>query len=199
MNFSMRLSPSLKLKQKIGLTLKQRFTMRLKMVLAITDRQLNPLAVCCSCGHSLSLEEILKGFLPDPVNTTTQCPVCKYRFQPKLNCRDPYGAYSVSFYCASQTLHRLNPQRFYTPEEFQKTQPSLYHSALAHFGSLHGAFKQLGHNYPHDKQKKWREKARPFLGRYPDSLIAECVGVTTSAVGQYRRSRGIPSWSKNKK
>jgi hypothetical protein len=57
-------------------------------------------------------------------------------------------------------------------------------SALVHFGSLSAAFAKVGIEYTAEaeKRKGWQDRIATFLGRVPDTLIAEVVGVSVTTV-----------------
>jgi hypothetical protein len=199
---SIGLSQSLTLTQRLSQELKlsasQRHIMLLTLLQGLRGKQMNTEAKCFHCGFELSKEDILKGFLDDPEDTTTKCPRCEERFQPHLIHKDPYGSYRVNFMCPDQTLHRLTDDMAeMKPKELEKANASLYHSVLANFGTLYSAFKKFGISYKYDLLQNWKEKARPFLGHYPDCMIADCVGVSRSSVQRYRQSLHIDSWKEN--
>ena len=188
-----------RLTQQLRLSAAERHIMLMTLVQGIQGKQMNTKGSCLHCGFSLSKEDILKGFLDDPEDTTTKCPRCEKRFQPHLIHKDPYGSYQVNFLCPGQTLHRLEDGKMsdLKPKEIEKVNASLYHSVLANFGTLYAAFKKFGVAYEYDKQQNWREKARPFLGKYPDCMIADCVGISRASVQKYRQSIHVNSWQEN--
>jgi hypothetical protein len=98
----------------------------------------------------------------------------------------------MRFYCPSQTTHRLTEAlSLLSPEEFRGKEPSLYFSALTHFGTLKRAFEEVRLTYQHQEVRDWKDKVGAFLGQLPDSVIAECVGVSTGQVRSLRRKLGI--------
>ncbi len=194
MQLGLSMSLSQHLDQQLQLSQSQKLSMRNELRDAMGDKPWHPKAVCHFCSKRLTNEEILKGFLDDPNDTTTECPKCKQRFQPLLTRWESSSEMSLMFYCELQTLDRLQDMERLNPNDIRSKNASLYESALSHFGSLSAAFKRLGIKYAR-AQKAWKDKVRPFLGDYPDALIAECVGVSRSSVQKYRTDLGIGSWA----
>jgi len=67
---------------------------------------------------------------------------------------------------------------------------------MTHFGSLANAFKKMGVKYTKEEKTLWHVKVQPFLGRMPDKMIAEVVGVGPALISALRRSYRIPRFSK---
>ena len=191
LRMSMQMRVAQRLEQSLQLSMSQKLDLRLALLDALRGIQLTPRAVCTHCGHRLSNDEVLRGFTQDPKDTSTGCPKCEGRFQPKLKHTSLGGSVEVNFLCAIQTLDALRDKQELSPDELRRLHAPAYHSALTHFGSLTGAFKELGVKYRKEIYKSWREKVRPFLGEYPDGLLAECVGISRASIQGYRKKLGI--------
>lgn len=170
---------------------------RLQLVLAIHGEDYSPTAQCPLCSHKLKPLEILKGFLDDPIDRTTKCPSCEARFTAKLIARGQASTVELLFLCAQQTLYELKRIRLLTPEALEKEEPAVYRSAIFHFGSIHGAYKANGADYPYPVPA-WKDKIRPFLGRLPDVELARAVGKCAKTIRKMRTSRGIPRYLKSR-
>ncbi len=67
-----------------------------------------PLAVCPSCKHELTDEEIRKGFSTDPLDFNTTCPKCGTRFFASLIISvDGRVVEQITYFCPDQTLHQM--------------------------------------------------------------------------------------------
>lgn len=189
---SLRLSTDQKL--EVGHRMIQ---IRMELAESIHGRRYNQKGVCPKCGRTLTSREILEGFIDHPTDTTTECPQCTTRFQPKLVSLGIGSSIEVSFMCSGQVLHALRDQDTKKPDEIARYLPSVFQSAVLHFGSLRAAFKRLGEkdgtpiDYPHEDFGDWKTKVRPFLGQLPDTHIAEIVGVSKTTIGNMRREQGI--------
>ena len=154
---------------------------------------------CTSCKRRLSSREILEGFSNSPTDTTTMCPHCKTRFQPRLIAwgRDATSNIEVLYYCPVQTLYALRGQESKRPEDLAKTLPGVYQSALLHFGSLRVAFTKVGEQigqaieYALGDVDGWQTKVGPFLGLLPDTHIAAIVGVSHTTIRNRRKRAGF--------
>ncbi len=171
-------------------------TLRLMLVQIIRNEEYEPLGVCPRCGHKLSLREILEGFNDDPADFDTTCSFCEERFRALLRCRTPSGYMELDFICPQQVLANLEGKEGFLPGHILRTNTSVYYSALIHFGTLGAAFKDLGKKYPFQEMKPWKNKVASFLGRLPDTEIADIVGVSSQTVGRLRKKIGIPRFSK---
>jgi hypothetical protein len=200
MNMTMRLDLSQRLtvaqRQDIVLSL------RLELLHILRGEYGKPHAICPKCDHRLTAAEILRGFGEDPYNFTTTCPrkSCAAQFEAQLHCYTGTNNLSraeMRFYCPSQTIHRLTEALCsLSPEDFRNKEPSLYFSALTHFGTLKRAFKEARFTYLHQEIRDWKDKVCAFLGRLPDSVIAECVGVSTGQVRLLRRQLEIDPYDR---
>jgi predicted nucleic acid-binding Zn ribbon protein len=192
------LSPSIRQDQRLVQSQGHRLALRLTSIArlreALGQDKYEPEGRCDGCGYCLKLSEILAGFLDDPYDTTTECPKCVTRFQPRLVAARAHVKIETFFYCPQQTLHALAAHKRSSPRTIQAANASLYQSALCHFGSLRAAFDRVGETYEYDERPaKWEQKVEPFLGRMTDKLIAECVGVPVGEIRAYRQSLSIPS------
>lgn len=167
---------------------------RLEIVEAVWGAKYSPRAKCpagAGCGRELTAFEILQGFRDDPTDYTTACPGCGYRFQPILRTTFSTGSAEIPFYCALQTLEGLRGKESLSYDDLNKKHASLLHSASVHFGNISAAFEKIGCDYPLDVNLAWKEKVRPFLGKVPDTVIAEIVGTSRSSVRRLRVKHGI--------
>jgi hypothetical protein len=147
-----------------------------------------PAAVCPHCDLRLKPAEILVGFLPDPHDITVGCPRCKKRFDASVIIgQDSSQAYS--FLCGVQLLAVLRGlSEQVHPSTLQSERPEIYYSALFHFGSVEGAYRQIGGRYPYrdEKDLSWHTKARPLLGNIRDEDIAAVLNVSNESVSSLR-------------
>ncbi len=175
------------------LTIDQRFALRLELLLVLGGTNYRPKAVCPKCGHVLTDAEILKGFNRDPNDLLTTCPKpdCRERLRAHLRWSSSAGSAELQFFCPTQTTHALEGRQGRSPEELEKDNPSVYHSAITHFGTLKTAFASIGVAYAFNERVDWRRKVTPFLGQMPDTLIAECAGISASSVRRLRTKQRI--------
>lgn len=164
--------------------------LREELVEALRGERFTPHAIC-SCGHTLTSLEIIKGFNTDPTDYNTTCSVCGNRFRPNLTVSSALGLASVLFYCPAQTLDQIKGKEHLAPEVWKSGDTSLYRSAIYHFGGMAQAFAQLGVEYPFEELPDWQQKIGDFLGTMPDTTIAECVGQPVSVIRKIRRELGI--------
>lgn len=165
---------------------------------ALREERYEPDGKCPFCEHRLTNGEIITGFNRDPNDYTTKCPMCKKRFEPKL-VYAPMGGlrFELAFYCPTQVLARMENEAgllVMHPAEIKREHPAVYHSAVAHHGSLKAAFKKIGREYrfvERDQKDDWRGKVVPFLGRMPDTVIADCAEISVGFVRQLRRQMKI--------
>lgn len=205
MGFSLGLvlGHQMKLKQEARLSAEQRlqianqlFGLRMDLIHALRGERYQAGEACPHCDNRLSPAEIIGGFNQDPDDFSTRCVACGYRFEPRLVCFGDGTRIEVPFYCAMQVLHRLPGKEILSPEEFMKTHPAIYRSALVHHGSLRKAFAKMDIVYSFEETSGWKDKIIPFLGRLSDRAIAECVNVSAMTIGNLRRKLGIPVYSK---
>lgn len=195
-DLNLRLAPRLTLEQRV-LVLQHTLSLRLELVAAIRAEQWKSNARCPQCNRRLTLLEILKGFNQDPGDVTTGCPKCNRRFRPFLICQGDGWAAEIPFYCPSQVLEMLKGEEGLSPAQLSKKYSAIYRSTLIHFGTLGNAFAKIGITYIFKEVDAWKQKARPFLGRLPDGVIAECVGRSARTIGTERRRLRIPRYSKS--
>lgn len=193
------LKQSIELSQQ--LTLEQRHLLcshllglQLELIQALREENYQPEGSCPSCRHVLTPLSIIQGFRDDVNDFTTKCPVCKVRFEPKLICRDTTGYVALQFYCGVQTLDQLLGLHTLAPADILSKHPSIYRSALVHFGGVRTAFARLGLQYQFEEVPMWQVKVRTFLGRMSDRRIADAAGVKASEVRDLRKSFDIPEY-----
>lgn len=202
-NLSQSFGQRLEVRQEQRLTLAQRILVqtyqvrtRLELIQELRGIQYEPTAICPRCNRKLTTVEILAGFTDDPDDRTTQCTGCFLRFEPLLVHRAESGVVELPFYCASQVLPRLERFAQLSPQEISSQHQAEYHSAILHYGTLTHAFAAAGLTYHHDEPvEDWRDRVQSFLGKLPDTVIAEVLGVSARAVGSQRRKARIPAYS----
>lgn len=155
-----------------------------------------PEGVCPKCGRKLTSVEILKGFRPDPYDFTTACTGCGARFRPKLIWSTTISRVEIPFYCELQTQEKLRGLEHLNPEELKAHNLGIYHSAIAHFGLLKNAFRAIGIEYQFDEVSAIESKVAPFLGKLPDTMIAELSGLSVRKIGRLRRTAKIEACSR---
>ena len=182
--------------QRQAMTMMQVFTLRLELVGALHggpngNRQYTPTAICPKCARNLTSIEIIKGFRDDTNDFTTGCSGCQTRFDPKLIWRNSAVRVEIPFFCNMQTQAQLAGLESLSPENFEKKHPALYHSAVVHNGTLKAAFERLHITYGFVEIVDPKEKIRPFLGRLPDTVIAEVSGIGINSVRRLRKGLQI--------
>ena len=165
----------------------------------IHGEEYKPRAECLKCGYQLTDLEIMKGFNDDPRDYTTCCPKCNDRFEPALVHKTVSGSVQRAFYCPLQTLDRLRDLVQTPLEELMGNKhASVYYSAIAHFGGIKQAFKRLGLTYAFASDLDWKKAIGPFLGKMADSVIAEIVGSSSSAIRRLRQRAGAPAYNRRR-
>jgi hypothetical protein len=155
---------------------------------------------CKYCDYTLTIAEIVKGFLDDPNDYTTECPKCNRRFAPIMRTGDVGVSWiEQPFYCGVQTLSQLEQLGVRSPEVLMREHPAIYDSALFHFGTIAAAYKRNGKEYDFDPLPGWNEKIIPYLGKAPDTVLAECVGQGVRTIRRMRSDREIPPYRRGKK
>lgn len=162
-----------------------------ELVEAVRGTRYEPQARCGQCGCHLTDLEILKGFRDDPLDYTTECPKCHWRFEPRLHASTQLTSMDIMYLCPVQTLHKLQSLQDTPLDEFKRLHGTVYHSALTHFGGLKQAFAQLGMEYAFEADLDWRKKVVPFLGKLPDTVIAKLLGASVWQVRRLRAAKSI--------
>lgn len=206
MGFCHRHEVQQKQQQELTQEMKQRlisycFQLKLALIGELGGERYQPKAVCPKCGRELDAAEILRGFSDNVTDYTTACsnPRCPTRFRPLLVSLGDVSRIETPFYCPAQTLDQLRGKEGLKPEELAKKNSGVFNSALAHFGSLKAAFKKIGVNYPFEGiASDWEKKVEEFLGRLPDTVIANCARVRVVNVRELRNKLGIEPFSKAK-
>lgn len=151
-----------------------------------------PRAICPGCNHPLTQAQIEAGFSDSPTNHAVKCPLCNNSFYAELVSKTKSGHIVAGHYfCREQTLHEMRAHSGVSPSEFESKMKSIYLSALRHFGSLKVAFKKLGVKYGFTEVPKWKEVAREFVGKLPDTVIAKELGVPVRIIRRFRNSLGV--------
>lgn len=168
------------------------------MIASLRGERYEPQPLLCKkCRHTLTALEILKGFSSDPLDTTTACPKCGTRNQPLLGYRTDAGSVTIEMLCAAQTLHALKGWDILSPKAIESHDPSAYKSAVYHFGGLAQAFKEIGVKYTEESFDGWLEKVAEFLGKLPDTKIAQAINKPASFVRKLRHKLGIKRFRKS--
>ncbi|TSC67085.1 MAG: hypothetical protein G01um101472_533 [Parcubacteria group bacterium Gr01-1014_72] len=193
MSLGMQLSQSPQPSQTHSLELSQahRLSLRLALIGELWDERYEPQAVCPKCRRALTPTEIIGGFNQDPNDFTTECTGCCHRFPPELVCFGNASRVVLPFFCDSQTLHQLSGKERLSPKQLASEHPAIFRSAVIHHGSVRRAFERIGIRYPFEEIADWKDKVRGFLGRLPDTIIAECVDVSVKVIRLMRRELGI--------
>jgi hypothetical protein len=169
---------------------------RRELVEALHGEKYTPRASCPECSHDLSDYEIMKGFKDDPRDYTTCCPKCQHRFLPRMFHVREGGTTDIAFYCPMQILDRLPALKDVPLDEFRTKHAAEYSSAVIHFGGLKQAFAKIDLIYAHEAALDWKNQVGSFLGKMPDTVIAELVGAKAWAVRRLRRDQGILAYSR---
>ncbi|OGD31799.1 hypothetical protein A3C91_00015 [Candidatus Azambacteria bacterium RIFCSPHIGHO2_02_FULL_52_12] len=197
----MGMSLDIHIKQKQELKLKQRlqlhqraFGLRMELVQALRGVRYTPKGDCPQCNKKMTPVEIIRGFNQDPNDFTTRCARrrCGYRFTPILAYSMGAIQAEIPFYCAAQTLARLPGKETLSPERFAREYSAIYHSAVIHHGGIGQAFRKIGTTYAFKELDGAKRKIKPFLGKLPDTVIAECADIPVSAVRAMRKQLNIP-------
>jgi len=194
-HLSQRVEQRLEAKQEIKLeqAVKAEYVLsaRLALVQALRGEKYEPKAKCPECGRDLTAVEIIRGFNQNPNDFTTRCTRCGFRFEPKLICFGKGSKMELPFYCDSQALNQLRGLQNLTAEELATKHPAIYRSSIVHNGGIRQAFAKIGIDYQHEEIHDWKNKIKPFLGKLPDTIVAECVDVPVSAIRRIRKKLGI--------
>lgn len=143
----------------------QILSMRVGILSAIyPEDKFHPEGHCPDCGHKMSHEEILVGFSDDPHDTTTACPKCSKRFQPRLASQSAATKIDLPFYCELQTLGMLEELEDDSFEEIQKSHPAVLASARYYWGTLTKGFALLDIEFEGEPQLSWKDKVNGVLG-----------------------------------
>ncbi|MEK7568963.1 MAG: hypothetical protein AAB497_02520 [Patescibacteria group bacterium] len=178
-----------------------KIALKLGLIQELRGEEYKPKGDCPKCGRALTPAEIIRGFNQDPRDYTTRCPKCGSRFVSYLmaRSRNGIGHAEMKFYCAIQTLDQMKGKEGFSPKELLKKHPAVYHSAIVHFGSIKNAFKQNGIAYPHEEGVDgWKDKIQSFLGRMPDTVIADCVDKPVGIIRKMRKELGIQRYTAEK-
>lgn len=193
---SLQQRPELTQAQQVTLLQSHTLSLRLQLLAEIRGFQYHPAGKCPNCSRQLTPLEIIKGFNNDPNDFTTVCTACNQRFEPKLKHHSALGAMELPFYCSVQALGQLEPLSAFDPDQLKKDHPAIYHSVIVHHGTLRNAFKKINVAYQFDEVVDWKTKVAPFLGRLPDTVIAQIVGATAKSVSALRKEHGISRCTK---
>jgi hypothetical protein len=199
MHLTQHLSQSLLLTQEQRLKVSQlSFSLRLQLIQELRNERYEPQASCPKCLRDLTPVEIIKGFNQDPNDFTTCCTKCGHRFAPKLICFGNGTKIEIPFYCDVQTLSQLKGKENLQPEHLQREYSGLYRSAIIHYGCIRRAFEKIGVEYDFEEISDWKSKVTPFLGRMPDTIIADCVDASVTKIRAMRRKLGISRYTSRK-
>ena len=172
-------------------------SLRIKLVQALSGEKFRPRGICPKCFKKLTTIEILKGFSDNPSDFTTRCPRCGKRFESILIQFSKVGQAEIPFYCSVQSLDQLRGKENLSPEKIAVRFAGLYRSIAFHHGTLHKAFEKIGISYPFSEIPKWEKKVLRFLGRMPDTVIAECAGVSVNKIRYLHAKHDIPHYTRD--
>ncbi len=193
---SVQIAQSIRLSHDIRLKLQSKtLELRIGLIGALRDERYTPQGACPSCGRKMTALEIIKGFNSDPNDFNTTCTGCSLRFPPQLVCFGNGSSIELPFWCDSQTLYHLQGKETLSPEKLMTEHPAIYRSAIVHHGGIKQAFVKNGVEYPFEEISDWKSKVGGFLGKLPDTVIAECANVGVSAVRKVRKSLGIARYT----
>ena len=187
---SAKLSAEQRLEQKTRLKLSI-LSQWLQLVGEMRGERYSPKGTCPECHRELNPVEILGGFNDDPNDFTTRCSGCGHRFQPILISFNGISSMEFPFFCDIQTLNKLQDKKDVCPDDLARLHPATYRSAIVHHGNLKNAFKKISIDYLFDEITDWRNKIKPFLGKLPDTRIAEALNVPVSSIRGMRRKAGL--------
>jgi hypothetical protein len=190
--------PEVKQEIKLEQKVKQEhiFTLRLVLIQALRGEKYEPKAKCPECGRDLTAMEIIRGFNQDPYDFSTCCARCGFRFEPELVCFYGENQMELPFYCDIQALDQLQELKGLTIEELATKHPAIYRSSIVHHGGISQAFAKIGIDYQHEEIRDWKNKIKPFLGKLPDTIVAECVDISVSTIRRIRKKLGIERFTK---
>src|SRR3989344_1344742 len=175
------------------------FGLRMDLVYELHGERYEPNGQCPKCFRRLTPVEIIRGFNQSPRDFTTQCPKCRRRFEPSLVVFSNGVNVYLPFYCDIQTLEMMRGKDKISPEKFASGHPAVYRSAIVHHGNLRQAFNRIGVRYNFKEETHdWKNKVGPFLGRLPDTIIAECVDKPVHIIRVMRRKLGISRYTLSK-
>lgn len=196
LHHSVQIAQSLRLSKAIRVQIQGRaLQLRLGLIGALRGEQYTPRGTCPSCGRKMTALEIIKGFNTDPNDFSTLCSGCNTRFQPQLVCFGNGSSLELPFWCDCQTLYHLQGKETMSPEKLMVEHPAIYRSAIVHHGGIKQAFAKNGVAYPFKEISDWKSKVGAFLGKLPDTVIAECASVSVRAVRKVRNDLGIARYT----
>lgn len=165
---------------------------RLGLIGEVHGGNYRPSARCPGCYRDLIPLEIIQGFSTDPMDYTTRCTKCNKRFEPKLVWYSSDAVkLELSFYCDVQVLAQLRGLEQMTPDQIRQQSPAIYHSVRVHHGNFRRAFAKIEIQYAYEDVPGWQEKIQSYLGKLPDTVIAEVVDVSVRKIRQLRVAAGI--------
>jgi hypothetical protein len=185
---------SLRLSQALRKLIAERLlTIRLELVSQIHGVVYTPDLSCPNCNHEVGLVDILKGYSADPTDLHTTCPICEKKFVAQIRS----GPVELVWYCPMQTIEALRGFVRKSPVQILTANPSLYHSAVTHFGGVANAFREGDMEYEYEEKVLWHERVIPFLGKMTDAMIAEVVGVSAGTISRLRKKLGISRFNRS--
>ena len=110
--------------------------------------QYEEVAVCPTCRHGLTADEIEAGFTTNVFDLTTGCPVCQTRFLAHLIISvDGEETERVHYICPDQTLQQMK-ELLAEQGEIDITylalyNRQLYYNIVAHFGDFRSGLLKL--------------------------------------------------------
>jgi hypothetical protein len=95
-----------------------------------------------------------------------------------------------------QVLAQLGGLETKSLDEIMTGYPGVYHSVRVHHGNLRRAFEKIGVQYPFENITDWKTKVGEFLGKLPDTIVAEVVDMPVRAIRKLRKSLNIKPFSR---
>lgn len=162
---------------------------------ALASEVCAPYAYCLRCHRPLGFDEIGQGFSADPLDTTIRCPreICGGPVSAILRRHlAPAAHVETEFYGPRQTIAKLTAEHAsLEPTRMRAAHASLYYSAIFHFKTLDRAFARAKIPHPHPVVHDWERTVVDYLGKVPDSYIAQCAGVSVKRIRALRNARCI--------
>lgn len=163
----------------------------LSLLLGIWNLLIRPTARCEHCSKSLTVTEIVSGYRSDDAeDCTTACPTCGARLYAIT--LDSFGVRRCALWSAPYALRRLSGMAKWRLDQIAG-HPSVYHSAIFHFGSLFHAFQCIGTEYRRERLDL-NAKGYVCLGKISDDDIAKIFGVRYGLIGEMRKKLHIPRY-----
>lgn len=168
--------------------------LRFEFILAVHGIKYSFQNKCPKCNHGLTFDEVCKGFCKGANDFNTSCPKCGRFLQPKLIWKKGGEKKEEILFSPAKVKRGLHGLERFSPAHIRPEYPSLYHSAICHFGTLGGAFCAKGVDY-NFFEGRFLVVLEQFFGKMPDSKLARLSGVSTESIRQLRKAQGIKPYN----